>query len=313
MNDDLYLLQQLGPFLDRKWEGESLRDWLISGRLRIRGKEGGISLLRLNRAQREYAKRCSKQNIVLKARQVGITTYVAARFFVQTITRPGTLTVQVAHSPGSAEEMFNIVRRFWEKLPEALRKGALNCSRANVRQLVFPLLDSEYRVETADANAGRGMTIHNLHCSEVSRWPRDAGETLASLRAAVVPGGEVVLESTPNGAGGVFYDEWQKADETGCTRHFFPWWYEARYRETGAGLGLTPETDEERELAKQHGLDLEQIAWRREKWKALREFAAQEYAERCELVLSGVWGVRVRSRGHREGGEEWRRGDAIAG
>ena len=73
-------------------------------------------------------------------------------------------------------------------------------SRSNVRQIVFPRLDSEYRVETADDNAGRGMTIHYLHCSEVSRWPRDAAETLASLRAAVVPEGEIVLESTPNGA-----------------------------------------------------------------------------------------------------------------
>jgi len=50
----------------------------------------------------------------------------------------------------------------------------------------LPHLDSEYRVATAaDPNAGRGMTIHNLHCSEVARWPRDGAETLASLRAAV--------------------------------------------------------------------------------------------------------------------------------
>jgi hypothetical protein len=71
-------------------------------------------------------------------------------------------------------------------------------------------------VETAaDPNAGRGLTIHNLHCSEVARWPRDALETLASLRAAVPPSGEVVLESTPNGAGGRFYEEWELAEENG--------------------------------------------------------------------------------------------------
>jgi len=87
--------------------------------------------------------------------------------------------------------IFGIVRRFWEKLPGGLRKDALMHSRANVRQLVFPLLDSEYRVETADANAGRGMTINYLHCSEVSRWPRDAAETLASVRAAVAPDGRL--------------------------------------------------------------------------------------------------------------------------
>ncbi|HZZ14586.1 MAG TPA: terminase [Candidatus Sulfotelmatobacter sp.] len=259
--------------------GVKVRDVMVAEWLKIRAKDGEIKFLGLNQAQREYSKRCSDQNIVLKARQLGITTYIAARFFVQTITRPGTLTVQVAHNPGSAEAIFNIVRRFWEKLPEGLRKGALIHSRANVRQLVFPLLDSEYRVETADANAGRGMTIHNLHCSEVSRWPRDAAETLASLRAAVVPGGEVVLESTPNGSAGVFYDEWQNAEERGCTKHFFPWWYEDSYREPLARQGFQSPTEEERELMEQYGLDAGQIAWRRDKWRVLRDLGAQEYAE----------------------------------
>jgi hypothetical protein len=284
---DLYLLQQWGPFLDQMVGEESVRDFLIAGLLKIRPRTGGNSYLRLNRAQREYSRRCGKQNIVLKARQVGITTYIAARFFLQTITRPGSLAVQVAHTPESAEAIFNIVRRFWEKLPEAVRRGALNYSRANVRQLVFPLLDSEYRVETADANAGRGMTIHYLHCSEVSRWARNAADTLASLRAAVAPEGEVVLESTPNGASGAFYDEWQKAGETGYTQHFFPWWYEESYNETAkkrkkATLGpvlsgaLTPE---ETLLMGQHGLAEGQIAWRRKQWKLLRSLAGQEYAE----------------------------------
>ena len=72
-----------------------------------------------NRAQQEYSRRCRKRNIVLKARQVGITTYIAARFFMQTITQPGTLTVQVAHSEESAEAIFKIVHRFWENLPKS--------------------------------------------------------------------------------------------------------------------------------------------------------------------------------------------------
>ena len=230
-----------------------MRDQLISGLLKIRPKKGGSTWLRLNRAQREYSEKCSRQNIVLKARQLGITTYVAARYFLQTITRPGTLTVQVAHSQESAEAIFNIVQRFWENLPKAMLKGALVKSRSNVRQIVFPRLDSEYRVETADENAGRGMTIHNLHCSEVSRWPRGGLETLASLRAAVVPDGEIVLESTPNGATGAFYGEWQKANETGYTQHFFPWWYDEGYQDVVQRGKILPLTPEESELVRQHG------------------------------------------------------------
>jgi len=259
---------------------ETIRDLLIASVLRVRNKKRGLVRLYPNRAQQEFARTCTHRNIVLKARQLGITTYVAARFFIQTITCPGTMTVQVAHDQESAEEIFKIVHRFWENLPEAMKRGALIRSRANVRQMVFPRLDSEYRVATAaDVNAGRGLTIHNMHCSEVARWLRDPAEALASLRAAVPPDGEIVLESTPNGAGGIFYEEWQHANETGYTRHFFPWWYDDEYREELDPSDVRPLTPEEEDIVRRAELTKEQIAWRRSNRAQLRKLAAQEYAE----------------------------------
>jgi len=309
MIGDLWLLEKLGGMLDQDTGKQTVRDALITHMLRIRRKGEGIGLIELNRAQREYSEHCTQRNIVLKARQVGVTTYVAARFFIQTITKPGTLTVQVAHTEDSAEAIFSIVRRFWEKLPERMRRGALRTSRSNVRQLVFPALDSEYRVQTADANAGRGMTIHNLHCSEVSRWPRGGRETLASLRAAVVPEGEIVLESTANGAAGVFYEEWQKADETGYTRHFFPWWYDPSYHEDLRKIKVEELTPEEEELVKLHGLTKRQIAWRRKQWKALRGLAGQEYAEDAVscFLASGecVFDLEAIERAAAHAGQAW--------
>ena len=286
MTDDIVLLQELGRALDsrsptKEHPGElRIRDFLVSSLLRVRNKARGLVPLSPNRAQREFFERCKGRNIVLKARQMGITTYVAARFFIQTITRPGTMTVQVAHDQESAEEIFKIVHRFWENLPEAMKRGALLRSRANVRQMVFPRLDSEYRVATAaDVNAGRGLTIHNLHCSEVARWLRDPEEALASLRAAVPVDGEIVLESTPNGASGVFYEEWQRAHETGYARHFFPWWYDDDYRDNTGRIDVQPLSEDEEELVRRAGLSEEQIAWRRANRAQLRGLAAQEYAE----------------------------------
>jgi hypothetical protein len=251
--------------------------------LRVRTKQGGIKPLFANRAQLEFEKNAGKKNIVLKARQMGVTTWIAARFFVRTITQPGTLTVQVAHSLVAAEEIFRIVHRFWEHMPDQYRNGALKPSRANARQLAFPLLDSEYRVETAgDREAGRGLTIQNLHCSEVARWPGDPRETLASLRAAVAPEGEIVLESTPDGAYGCFYEEWTKAAETGFVRHFFPWWWEPSYVRPTTELVLN---SEEEEIVRREGLTQEQIAFRREIHANFRRLAKQEYAEDAETCF----------------------------
>ena len=288
--NDLDLLLALGARLD----APGVREFLMQALLRIRDRNGDVVRFIPNRAQRSLAGRCSRRNIVLKARQLGVTTYVAARFFLSTITRPGTLTVQVAHDRQSAEQIFRIVHRFLERMPAWLQAGALVTSRDNIGQIVFPRLDSEYRIESAgDGAAGRGMTIQNLHCSEVARWPGDAAATLASLRAAVPGDGTVVLESTPCGAGGVFYDEWQRAAESGYVRHFFPWWFEESYKESSSRperadasaaegpcvLDLGPFSAEEKELIEREGLTPGQIAFRRRLRSEFRGLAPQEYAE----------------------------------
>lgn len=107
-------------------------------------------------------------------------------------------------------------------------------------------------------------------------WP-DGAAALAALRAAVPPDGEIVLESTPNGAAGTFYQEWQNAGETGFVRHFFPWWLEEAYRVVGRPTGALSE--EEEALTKKHGLDEGQIAFRREVKANFGHRAREEFAE----------------------------------
>ncbi len=278
---DLEELERYGVLLDRlptRLDGMTVAMELAEKLLLVRTREGWTAPLRANEAQRAFELNRGQRNIVLKARQMGLTTWAAARFFLKTITRPGTLTLEVAHTREAAEEIFRIVHRFVEWLPEELRKGPLKTSRANARQLAFPELDSQYRVVSAgERNAGRGLTVQNLHCSELARWPGNPAETLAGLRAAMTPGSELIVESTPDGVGGCFYEEWRKAGETGMVRHFYPWWKEPRYR--AAAVAENSLTDEERELMSMHPLDLEQIGYRRQIRADFRGLARQEYAE----------------------------------
>ena len=274
-------LECLGKVLDHhpaSLRGSALSIALAERLLVVRTREGRPGKLIANKVQKAFEKKRGQRNIVLKARQMGLTTWVAARFFLKTITQPGTLTLEVAHTQEAAEEIFRIVHRFCDWLPDGLREGLLRTGRANVRQIVFPEMDAEYRVvSAADRNAGRGLTVQNLHCSELARWPGDAADILAGLRAAMAPGGELILESTPQGVGGCFYEEWRKAAETGTVRHFFPWWMETRYRSKAVDKASL--TDEERGLMETHGLNLGQIAYRRRIRADFRGLTAQEYAE----------------------------------
>ncbi|WP_158752281.1 terminase [Acidobacterium sp. S8] len=277
---DLDELIRLGSTLDDAVPpiGDVTGHFLAEQLLRIRDREGRIVRFSPNRAQCEFERRRGRANIVLKSRQMGISTWVAGRFFLKTITKPGTTTLQVAHTQEAAEAIFRIVHRFLESLPEWLREDTLRTSRANSRQIIFSALDSEYRVETAgDTNAGRGLTVHNLHCSEVARWPGNAAETLQGLRATMPQQGELVLESTPNGAEGCFWDEWNRADETGMVKHFFPWWWEDAYRD--ASVNEESLQNAERMLVERHGLTLEQIGFRRMIAAGFRGLAKQEYPE----------------------------------
>ena len=262
-------------------EGRSAAITIAEEMLVVRSRSGRREKLKANAVQMEFERRRGQRNIVLKARQLGMTTWVAARFFLKTITNPGTLTLEVAHTQEAAEEIFRIVHRFVDCLPEPMRKGVLKTGQSNVRQIVFPKMDAEYRVvSAADRNAGRGLTVQNLHCSELARWPGDAAETLAGLRAAMAPNAEMVLESTPLGVGGCFHEEWLKADETGMVRHFFPWWMEERYR--ARAVAEKSLTEEERTLMAERGLDLKQIGYRRQIRANFRGLARQEYAEDAE-------------------------------
>jgi hypothetical protein len=254
--------------------------------LKIRDREGIERPLRANAAQMAFERERGQQNIVLKARQMGITTWVAGRFFLKTITARGVMTVQVAQTREAAEGIFRMVQRFWECLPAELREGPLRRSKANAGQIRFPELDSEFRVVSAgDENAGRGMTVQYLHCSEVSRWPGDAGATLAGLRAALAPGGEMVMESTPNGAYGCFYEEWGRAASSGVVQHFFPWWMEEAYVAAPIAGELR---EDERRLMLAHGLTAEQVGFRRGLEASYRGLRSQEFAEDAESCFKAT-------------------------
>lgn len=258
--------------------------------LRVRDREGVQRFLRANPAQVQFEQNRQQRNIILKARQMGVTTWIAGRFFLKTIMVPGTLTVMVAQTRESAESIFTTVQRFWDCLEEEEQKGIFRRSIANVSAMRFPDLDSEFRVLSAsDPNAGRGMTMQNLHCSEVARWPGRASETFAGLRAALAPGGELIVESTPKGAYGCFYDEWNKALESphhdgksnAMVRHFFPWWLEPAYVAAPV-FDLSPE---EQQLVHKYRLSPEQIGYRRGLEENYQTLRSQEFAEDAETCF----------------------------
>jgi hypothetical protein len=113
-------------------------------------------------------------------------------------------------------------------------------------------------------------------------------ETLAGLRASLAPDGELVLESTPNGAYGAFYEEWCKGvdtrgDGSALVRHFLPWWMEAAY--VGAPVATEAMNEAELMLVERYGLSREQIGYRRSLERDFGGLRSQEFAEDAETCF----------------------------
>lgn len=256
--------------------------------LRIQDKRDNLIPLRLNRVQKHLLANLTGRDLVLKARQMGLSTAIQADQFVTAITRR-TRSATLAHDDAGTALLRRMAERFWANLPDDKRPPR---GLDNATTTTYPQTGSEVFIATAGSkNKGRAGTYTRVHGSEVAFWP-DAAATMAGLMQGVPDTGQVVLESTPNGAQGWFYERCMEAlDGNGVwTLHFFPWWWDDGYRlPLEAGETLDYDGDELR-LVQEHGLTPEQIKWRRAKQAELKHLFIQEYPEdpRSCFLLSGI-------------------------
>lgn len=256
--------------------------------LRIRPKDprAGNQPLKLNAAQRYVHSKLEEQKqktgkvraLVLKGRQQGMSTYIGGRFYWRVTHGRGIRCFILTHEQEATNNLFAMVERYHDHCPPLMKPQT---GASNAKELYFDKLESGYAVGTAGTKAvGRSQTIQLFHGSEVAFWP-NAPTHFAGVVQAVpdLPGTEIILESTANGVGGEFHERWQNA-EAGIGDYiaiFVPWFWQEEYRRAAP-----PDfelDDEEQEYMTAHGLELEQMAWRRNKIAELKDplLFKQEY------------------------------------
>ncbi len=186
-----------------------------------------------NRAQEQLHAKLERQRdarglvraLVLKARRMGISTYVGARFYHRSTLRRGHRAFILTHEDKATQALFDMVRRMHNNMPRDYRHDLL---AANENELDFAGTESGYRVGTAKntAGLGRAQTLQLLHGSEVAFWAHAEKHFGGLVQAlSLVEGTEGVLESTANGVGGTFYKQWGLAEkgQSDFIPIFLPW------------------------------------------------------------------------------------------
>jgi hypothetical protein len=224
--------------------------------------------------------------IILKARQMGFSTYSLGRKYHYATTRRGVTTFLAAHDEDSTRDLFERVRLMYEmapKRPMSRKNNRMELDFANPDPKTAgenPGLQSKIRIGTAGkSKLGRSKTLRYLHLSEVAFWD-NAKLVLLGLEQALPddPDTVEIIESTANGVGGEFYERWQRTqnpDEAGdWIGVFFPWWEFDEYRrplDANGEMVPTPSSVVDREEFKtaeglmkiQFDLDDDQLNWRR--------------------------------------------------
>ena len=242
--------------------------------LKIRTKVGAISPLALNSAQQILDKAVTNQLstegkvriIILKARQQGLSTYTGGYLYYAVSQKPACKAMVITHHADSTRALFDMTKRFHEHCPDILKPHTKYSSR---REMNFDVLDSSFVVSTAGGESiGRGETLTHVHASELAFWQKSTAlDNWNGLTQAVpnAKGTAIFVESTANGATGVFADLWRGAvaGTNGYVPVFIPWFTDLSYREeVPSNFERTPD---EIDLAKLYTLDDEQLMFRRRK------------------------------------------------
>lgn len=255
----------------------------IESYLKIKTKEGTLIPLHLNYAQNrlyDIFRDCYNADrpckiIVLKARQLGISTATEAIISSLTMTTYYVSALIVAHQSDASTNIYNMAKLYYDELPSQLKPMT---KYSNAKELVFQNPDdkqednkglrSSIRVATAgQSGVGRSSTFNYMHLSELAFWKEEDGKTVESQLTGLLQTlpqhgfSFLVIESTANGYN-YFKSLWDKAvaGENDYVPLFIPWFEMDEYRLPYHDEPLTPE---ELELKSKFPIDEEQLMWRR--------------------------------------------------
>ena len=222
--------------------------------------------------------------IILKARREGVSTAIAARFFLEINEYPNRFANVVSADQEATSKVFRMSQLFQNQMPEDKKLETVYSSK---KEIVYSEPhNSQLVMQTAGKQVlGRGGLTHLLHLSEVAFYSGDPKAALAGIFQEVPekPRTWIVLESTANGQGGLYYDMWTSAvndwkrtkNPKGWLPIFLPWFIFPDYQfkipdDTKIVIGSPHDAainavwcEDEEELTEKYKLCPEQLYWRR--------------------------------------------------
>jgi hypothetical protein len=235
--------------------------------------------------------------LVLKARQLGLSTLSEGMIFWKTIFTEVCNTLVVAQDPGQADYLFSMSRRAYDRLPWWMRPEARYEAKGRYLQLdrkdeyeriLNPGLQSAIFVEAANKYTGVavGKTLRACHLSELSAWPEAQVLSTQIFPTLNAPDTLAILESTARGRNNLWYRFWNdvaRGKIKDWTPIFIEFFRVKKYSlpiPKNLSFQLTPEEvalKQKIKTARNIVITDEQLYWKREKIKEFETLHGDEW------------------------------------
>jgi len=228
------------------------RRWRLSNLYFIKDPKGEKVLFKPNDSQLDFSYRLHELNLILKARQLGFTTFIDIFILDCCLFNSNVGAGIIAHSLSDAKAIFeDKIKYAYDNLPYEIK--AAQAAKSDTAQELRFGNGSFIRVGTSH----RSGTLQLLHVTEYGkisvRFPEKALEIKTGAFNTVHAGQVIFVESTAEGQEGEFYQmseaaiAKQRRGEALTVMdfkfHFYPWWSEKTYRLNPEGVVITPEME----------------------------------------------------------------------
>jgi hypothetical protein len=224
--------------------------WRLNNLYLITDKEGRRTKFRMNWAQEALFNEMHFLNVILKARQLGFTTFIQLFMLDACVFNSNVRAGTIAHTLSDAQAIFRDKIKYpYDNLPESIR-AAVPVLKDSATELMLGN-NSIIRVGTSH----RSGTLNYLHISEYgklnAKHPEKAREVRTGALNTVQVGQVAFIESTAEGQEGHFYELCQQAQAKGRLDmkltpldfkfFFFPWWRSPEYEMDASSVPITEE------------------------------------------------------------------------
>ncbi len=259
---------------------------------------GQVVLFKPNKAQTKLLEEMHYLNIVLKARQMGFSTFILVLALDCCLFNSHFAAGLVADTLDNAKNLLKRIKFAYDRLPEQIR--ALKPIEAN--NATELILSNGSSVEVGVSL--RSTTKNFLHISEYGKIcaknPEKAKEVKSGALNTLAPKQLCFIESTAEGRAGDFYDKTEEARRVKDSGrelatldykfHFFPWFEDDTYQ-LNETYPLTDENDKYfAALLDEHGIELSgpQKWWYASKAKEQGDDMWKEYPSTPEEAFAGA-------------------------